>query len=144
MSAKEFSVPKWRNCLPASECSLRQAGYTRPDVVGVNWIQNSASPVYGIWLAEWTMDIHKVQFMFTVYVLRSSKDLRLYIGMTDDVVARVAKHNKGGVPSTRYRRPLNLVYREKVPTRIEARNREKFLKSGPGHVFLKSVLMQQA
>ena len=74
-----------------------------------------------------------------MYVLRSLRDRRLYVGMTGDLEKRVIKHNAGGVPSTKYRRPLVLIYHEELVNRSEARTREKFLKSGPGHAFLKSV-----
>ena len=78
--------------------------------------------------------------MHFVYVLRSQKDLKLYIGMTDDIVSRVKRHNEGKVFSTRHRRPLELVYQEALTTRVEARQREKYLKSGPGHAFIRRVV----
>ena len=41
-----------------------------------------------------------------VYRLRSSRDSgRVYVGMTDDLHARLKKHNEGGVPSTAPCRP---------------------------------------
>ncbi|MBI3005536.1 MAG: GIY-YIG nuclease family protein [Ignavibacteriales bacterium] len=78
--------------------------------------------------------------MYWVYVLRSIKDLKLYIGFTDDLPKRMKKHQAGGVSSTKHRRPLVSVYQEKCSTRVEARKREKFLKSGPGHDYLRKVL----
>ena len=80
--------------------------------------------------------------MFQVYVLRSLKDQKLYIGMTDDLPARLEKHKNGRVPSTKHRRPLVLVYQENCETRVDARRREKFLKSGPGHEFLRGSLLK--
>jgi putative endonuclease len=68
------------------------------------------------------------------------KDHRLYIGMTDDLVARVTNHNMGAVPSTKHRRPFVLVYQESCKTRAEASSREKFLKSGRGHDYLRPVV----
>ena len=68
---------------------------------------------------------------FFVYVLRSLKDGRLYIGITQDIPLRLKRHQEGRVPSTKHRRPLELVYSETCRTRFEARQREKFLKSGP-------------
>jgi putative endonuclease len=78
--------------------------------------------------------------MFFAYVLLSLKDHRLYVGMTSNLDARLKKHNDGGVRSTKHRRPLKLVWQEGCATRNEARTREKFLKSGPGHAFLKAVV----
>jgi len=77
--------------------------------------------------------------MYFVYVLRSLKDGKLYIGMTEDVPSRVKRHLEGKVSSTRHRRPLELVYSESYSSRADARKREKFLKSGPGHAFLRSI-----
>ncbi|MEX1138721.1 MAG: GIY-YIG nuclease family protein [Bacteroidota bacterium] len=73
-----------------------------------------------------------------VYVLRSDLDHDLYQGITTDLEARVRKHNAGGVPSTRHRRPLRLVYHEVCESMTMARKREKFFKSGPGHRFVKA------
>lgn len=48
--------------------------------------------------------------MFYTYILRSKKDDNLYIGSTKDLEQRFIKHNKGLVPSTYSRRPLEIVY----------------------------------
>jgi len=66
--------------------------------------------------------------MHYVYILKSLKDLKLYIGYTNDIVARLKKHNSGQVESTSCRRPLRLVYSEVYRTEAEAREREKQLK----------------
>jgi len=44
-----------------------------------------------------------------VYILKSKKDGRLYIGSTKNLKGRVKEHIIGSVPSTRYRRPLLLI-----------------------------------
>ena len=75
-----------------------------------------------------------------VYVIQSSKDFRLYVGMTRNVEKRIEEHNKGLTPSTQFYRPWKLVYLEEYPDRISARNREKYLKSGSGKEFLKRVI----
>jgi len=53
--------------------------------------------------------------------------------MTSDLEARLKRHQSGGVPSTKFRRPLVLIHSEEFADRESARKREKFLKSGPGH-----------
>ena len=78
--------------------------------------------------------------MFFMYVLKSLRDENLYIGLTENVEARLIRHNQGKVPSTKYRRPLQLIYTEECPDRKQARKREKFLKSGPGHQEIKKIL----
>ena len=77
--------------------------------------------------------------MFTVYALKSAKDGRIYVGLTANPIQRLKEHNSGLVFSTKGYRPWNLFYQENFKTRIEARIREKQLKSGYGKEFLKSI-----
>ncbi|MDM7999172.1 MAG: GIY-YIG nuclease family protein [Dehalococcoidia bacterium] len=67
--------------------------------------------------------------MHYVYILRSLKDGRLYTGSTGDVAERVASHNRGATPSTRKRRPFELVYVEECAAKASALARERQLKS---------------
>ena len=76
--------------------------------------------------------------MFYAYILKSDKDGKYYYGSTDNLDARVERHNKGYVRSTKYRRPLVLCYFEKFETREEAYRRELYFKSIDGYVWLKS------
>jgi len=39
--------------------------------------------------------------MYTVYILKSKARKWVYVGMTTDIEARLARHQKGGVTSTR-------------------------------------------
>ncbi|MCA6073473.1 GIY-YIG nuclease family protein [Fulvivirga sedimenti] len=72
-----------------------------------------------------------------VYVLQSLKDRRHYVGITKDIDKRVNEHNSGRTRSTKPYRPWVLIRVEQYPTRIEARNREKYLKSGCGKELIK-------
>lgn len=60
--------------------------------------------------------------------------------MTNDLKRRVYEHNLGKNKSNRPYRPWTLVYSESFSTRVDARSREKYLKSGIGREFLKSKL----
>jgi putative endonuclease len=62
------------------------------------------------------------------YMLYSEPDKGFYIGITRDTDKRLATHNRGGVVSTRDRRPLSLVYSKKHESYDEARQHEKWLK----------------
>ena len=77
--------------------------------------------------------------MWFAYAIRSVKDGWLYIGMASDVERRVKDHNAGYNRSTKSRRPFELVYVEQCGSRVDARAREKSLKSGIGREFLKKV-----
>ena len=78
--------------------------------------------------------------MYFAYVLKSTKDGRLYKGMTTDIERRILEHNSGKTKSTRPYGPWELVYSKEFETREQARNHEKWLKSGIGREFLKNIL----
>ena len=59
--------------------------------------------------------------------------------MTSRLTERVREHNAGYNRSTRSRVPFDLVYAERFDTRLAARAREKYFKSGVGREYLKSV-----
>jgi len=74
--------------------------------------------------------------MYYVYVLKSKKDNKFYIGYSEDLVQRITQHNRGSVKSTRLRRPLELVYYEAYRSEKRARRQELFYKSGQGRRIL--------
>lgn len=70
--------------------------------------------------------------MQTVYVLRSDKDGKLYIGCTSNLAKRILQHNNGNVVSTKSRGPLKLVYFEVFEDKYKAFFSEKFYKTAKG------------
>ena len=78
--------------------------------------------------------------MFYVYVLKSLKNGRLYTGSTNDLERRLYEHNNGQTRYTRKTGPFELIYKEPYNTSLEAKRREKFLKTGKGRKLLKSIL----
>ena len=77
---------------------------------------------------------------YYVYVLRSLSDKQLYVGLTDNLPARLEKHNAGRVVSTRRRVPFELLYWEGCLYRSDAAQREKYLKTAWGKRYLKNRL----
>jgi putative endonuclease len=75
-----------------------------------------------------------------VYVLESQKDSRHYVGSGEDVGERLRRHNLGDYRYTKGHRPWVMIYREFCESRSEAVKRERFLKSGVGRKYLKTVL----
>ncbi|RPI47887.1 MAG: GIY-YIG nuclease family protein [Acidobacteria bacterium] len=66
--------------------------------------------------------------MWFVYILCCADD-SLYIGATNDVASRVAKHNEGtGAAHTAKHRPVRLVYTEGYANRLDCLERERQLK----------------
>ena len=49
---------------------------------------------------------------YCIYVLESLKDNKRYIGFTTNLKQRIKQHQEGKTFSTRYRRPLELIYAE--------------------------------
>ena len=82
--------------------------------------------------------------MSFVYILKSSKDQKLYVGTTDDLDKRFERHNKGQVKSTKNRRPLMLVFSKKFDTLSDARKYEWMLKYTPAGGKLKKRLVSGA
>ncbi|MFC1612311.1 GIY-YIG nuclease family protein [Patescibacteria group bacterium] len=78
--------------------------------------------------------------MFIVYILKSIKTARYYIGYTGDVVERLDAHNRGSVRSTKYFRPWKIIYTEEYFSRTEAIRREKEIKCYKGGNQFKQLL----
>jgi putative endonuclease len=75
---------------------------------------------------------------YFVYILKSEKDGKRYIGSTSNVDFRFTQHQNGLVTLTKNRRPLALVHQERFQTKTEAHKRELFYKTGKGREYLKS------
>ena len=75
--------------------------------------------------------------MYFVYVIKSIERNYIYVGLTSNLERRISQHQDGEERTTRAYRPFKLLHSEKFPIRIEARNREKYLKSGVGKEWIK-------
>ncbi len=77
---------------------------------------------------------------YKVYILTSERNGRYYIGFTQNMEARLTMHNSGKVKSTRYLRPLRLVYTEEYETAAEARERERRLKASKSKLVIQHLI----
>jgi putative endonuclease len=74
--------------------------------------------------------------MHYVYFLRSlSRPTKTYVGMAEDVPARLAVHNTGGCPSTQRFRPWEMIAYVAVQSQAQAAQLERYFKTGSGHAF---------
>lgn len=82
--------------------------------------------------------------MHSVYVLKSSKDQTLYVGMTSkDPRDRLVEHNQGKNKYTSMHKPYELIYYEMHYHCAKcAREREKFLKSGVGKQIIQKIIAE--
>jgi putative endonuclease len=76
---------------------------------------------------------------YIVYILRSKRNKKRYVGQTADLENRLREHNGGESRSTKAGRPWVLEYKEEFATRSEAIRRERFLKSPAGWKELKEI-----
>ena len=67
--------------------------------------------------------------MFYTYILISELTAKLYIGQTNNLEARIRKHNIGKNFSTKNRGPWKLISSKQFESRSEAMKFEKYLKS---------------
>ncbi len=78
--------------------------------------------------------------MIYVYALSSLEHNYIYFGLTQDIDKRIKRHNDGRERTTKFYKPFELIYSEVCNTRIEARVREKYWKSGVGKEKLRKIL----
>ncbi len=78
--------------------------------------------------------------MYIVYVLYSDDFTRFYVGMTNNLERRLYEHNSRQNRSTKAYVPWRVIHKELFETRNEARIREKYLKSGIGREFTKTLI----
>ncbi len=66
--------------------------------------------------------------MFYVYILKSKKDNKLYIGYSSNLRQRIKEHQDGRSYSTKNRRPFELIYYEAYRNEEDAKVRERSFK----------------
>jgi len=81
----------------------------------------------------------KNEEMIFVYAISSTHHNYIYVGMTQDIEARIKRHNDGRERTTRFYKPFELIYSEVCETRTIARIREKYWKSGTGKEQLRKL-----
>ncbi|MFQ5652877.1 MAG: GIY-YIG nuclease family protein [bacterium] len=82
--------------------------------------------------------------MFYVYILYSETHDRYYVGQTDNLDARLARHNAGEVFATTPYGPWKLVYQQRYATRSEAMMRERSIKKKKSRKYLEYLLNRQS
>jgi predicted GIY-YIG superfamily endonuclease len=76
--------------------------------------------------------------IYYVYSLKCKEGY--YIGCTDDVEKRLQRHQKGQIPATKNRLPIELDFYFAVKNKYKAFEFEKYLKTGSGRAFIKKHL----
>lgn len=76
---------------------------------------------------------------YFVYILQSQKTGEFYKGLTDNFSRRFHEHVLGKCKFTRDKLPIDVIYVHVCKDRIEARDWEKFFKSGIGREVIKEL-----
>ncbi len=79
--------------------------------------------------------------MWYVYILRSARDKKLYIGTTDDISRRLSQHNSGEIDATKNRIPLMLEAYLAVKNETRAIELEQYFKTGSGSAILNKRIL---
>ncbi len=80
--------------------------------------------------------------MFTVYILKNNLTGRHYIGSTGDIIRRIAEHNRGQTKSTNRKSFWEIIYTEEYDNPLEAKIRERKIKSYKGGNAFKKLTMR--
>ena len=78
--------------------------------------------------------------MYFVYILQSLVDGSYYVGSTQDIKARLARHNAGRSKYTKAKRPWKLVYSEAHSDRLAAVRREQEIKDRKSRVCIERLV----
>ena len=76
--------------------------------------------------------------MYYVYSLKCKDGY--YVGCTNDLKDRFSRHQKGEIPATADRLPVELDFYFAIKDKYKAFRLEKYLKSGSGRAFIKKHL----
>ena len=77
--------------------------------------------------------------MYYVYAISSLERNYIYVGLTDNIERRLSEHNSGKNKTTKPYSPFVVIYFEECGSRVEARIREKYFKSGIGKEKLRII-----
>jgi putative endonuclease len=77
---------------------------------------------------------------YFLYIIQSDEDGTYYVGSTQDIEARLARHNQGRSNYTRNRGPWEVVYLEEYSRRADAVKREKAIKNRKRRDYIESLV----
>jgi len=78
--------------------------------------------------------------MYTVYILFSKSLGRYYVGFTNDLDRRLSEHNRKKGKYTDMGIPWEVVYTEKYTTKLEAMERESFIKLKKSREYIEQLI----
>ncbi len=82
--------------------------------------------------------------MYYVYILKSNKDGGYYIGSTLHLEDRIQRHLEGRSLATKNRRPLQVVYLKKYPTKTQATKAELYIKRQKSKKYIENLVKNKS
>ena len=79
--------------------------------------------------------------MFYTYILHSQSIDKFYVGHTNDLDERVARHNRGGNKFTSKGQPWELAYKEEFESKELAYSRERQIKKWKSKVMIQKLIL---
>lgn len=102
---------------------------------------NEVKHFTGLKISLFGITWHSQIMYYVVYILENDKDKTWYIGFTSNLKERLKDHLRKASPYTAQKTgKWKLIYAELYLNKKDALGREKFLKSGGGHKYLKKQL----
>jgi putative endonuclease len=77
---------------------------------------------------------------FTLYILKSCKKNRYYVGHTNDLERRINEHNSGQTKSTKPYLPWKIVFRKEYENKSDAYFAEMFIKKKKSRSFIEKLI----
>ena len=77
---------------------------------------------------------------YFVYIIKSEKDFKNYIGFTTNLKVRLEWHNAGKNKSTKYRMPFVLIYFREFDDKYSAMKFKRWLKNQKGGFKVKELI----
>ena len=78
--------------------------------------------------------------IYIVYILQSSTTGRFYVGFTNDLDRRISEHNRKKGKFTDAGIPWEVVHKEQFESKIEAQQREKYIKSRKSRSYIEEII----
>ena len=81
---------------------------------------------------------------YWVYILQSESTGQYYVGQTNNLTDRIARHNSGRTDANRGRGPWRLRYQEQFVTRQAAVSRERAIKARKSRTYVEGLCSRLA
>ena len=81
--------------------------------------------------------------MFYTYILQSKSSGKFYIGHTENLEARLERHNKGLVTATKNKGEWVCVYFEMFDSKLEANRRELQIKKMKSRIYIENLISKK-